>query len=143
MADRLSSISEMVKQASEAYVRAISTLSEAAQNLGGQAATDRDRMIENWLRLARMGKDGTILAIEQGFEIWEREVRRLNAQTDTAEKTPVNPMEQWAANWRKASETLTASGPWTEQFRKQAEAVQSTLAEGMRAWQNLWLPEKK
>ena len=33
-------------------------------------------LVENWLRVARMSKDGVITALEQGFKLWEREIRR-------------------------------------------------------------------
>jgi hypothetical protein len=52
-------------------------------------------------------------------------------------------MEAWAENWRKATESFSASGDWTEAARKQAESVQKTLQDGLRAWQRMWEPEKK
>ena len=140
MADNLSDIGEAIRKASEAYAEAIAAVSKALQNIAAQAGGgDRDRLVENWLRLARMSKDGLITAIEQAYEFWERGVRRTSTGGATAAP---NPMEALAENWRKATETF-ASGNWSEEARKQAENVQKTLAEGIRAWQRMWAPEKK
>ena len=141
MADNLSGFGEAIRQAGEAYAETIATLTKALLGSGEKAAgTDRDRTIENWLRLARMSKDGMITALEQGFELWEREVRRM-ATSSSAEKPPANPFEAWSENWRKAMDAVSGSAG-NEEFRKQAEAVRSRFAEGMRAWQSLWEREK-
>ncbi|MGH7933842.1 MAG: hypothetical protein ACREQN_11850 [Candidatus Binataceae bacterium] len=147
--DNLSGIAEAIKKASEAYGEALSAAGKALENLAKQASgVDRDRIVEHWLRIARMSKDGVIAALEQGFELWERECRRMAASGGAAgASAPRNPMEAWAENWRKATEAFAAgtsgSANWAEEARKQAETVQKTLQEGMRAWQRLWEPEKK
>ena len=141
MADNLSDIGEAIRKASEAYAQAIAAVSKALQNIAAQAGGgDRDRLIENWLRVARMSKDGIITAIEQAYEFWEREVRRSGA--GGASEKPSNPMDAWAENWRTATEAF-ASGNWSEEARKQAESVQKILADGIRAWQRMWEPAKK
>jgi hypothetical protein len=141
MADNLSDIGEAIRKASEAYAEAIAAVSKALQNIAAQAGGgDRDRLIENWLRVARMSKDGMITAIEQAYEFWEREVRRR--ATGGAAAQPSNPMEAWAENWRKATEAF-ASGNWSDEARKQAESVQKILTDGIRAWQRMWAQEKK
>lgn len=144
--ENLSGIGEAIRKASEAYAEALSAVSRALENIarGAAGGAERDRLVENWLRVARMSKDGVITALEQGFELWEREIRRMvaAAQGPAAEK-PSSPMEAWAENWRKATEAFSGSGSWGEESRKQAEMVQRTLQEGLRAWQRLWEPEKK
>jgi hypothetical protein len=95
-----------------------------------------------------MAKDGMVTALEQGFQWWERQLREQVRRTGSAagagsEKKHANPMEAWAENWRKATESFSASGDWTEAARKQAESVQKTLQDGLRAWQRMWEPEKK
>jgi hypothetical protein len=141
----LSGIGEAIRKASEAYVEALSTVGKALQDIAAQsmAGADRERVVDNWLRVARMSKDGVVSALEQGFELWEREVRRA-VETSKGGHAPraTNPMEAWAENWRKATEAFAGSG-WSEEARKQAAMVQSTLQEGLRAWQRLWEPEKK
>lgn len=144
MADNLSGIGDAIRKASEAYAEAIATVSKALEEIAKQAGSaDRERLVENWLRVARMSKDGVVTALEQGFELWEREIRRMVAAGAGAAKAPKNPMETWAENWRKATEAFTGGAGWSEEARKHAETVQKTLAEGVRAWQRLWEPEKK
>jgi hypothetical protein len=141
MADNLSDIGEAIRRAGEAYAEAIAAVSKALRDIAARAGgSDRDRLVENWLRVARMSKDGMITAIEQAYEFWEREVRRGSASGPSAK--PSNPMDTWAENWRKATEAF-ASGNWGEEARKQAESVQKILSDGIRAWQRLWEPEKK
>ena len=141
MADNLSDIGEAIRKASEAYAEAIAAVSKALQNIAAQASGgDRDRLIENWLRVARMSKDGMITAIEQAYEFWEREVRRTATGNPSATRS--NPMDALAENWRKATEAF-ASGNWSEEARKQAQNVQKILSDGVRAWQRIWEPEKK
>ena len=141
MADNLSDIGEAIRKASEAYAEAIAAVSKALQNIAAQAGSgDRDRLIENWLRVARMSKDGMITAIEQAYEFWEREVRRT--ATGNSSSTRSNPMDALAENWRKATQAF-ASGNWSEEARKQAQNVQKILSDGVRAWQRMWEQEKK
>jgi hypothetical protein len=140
-------IGDVIRKASEAFAETLSAVDKAVKDLAAQASAgiDRDQMVENWLRAARMSKDGMVTALEQGFQWWERQVReqaRRSASAKGEEKKP-NPMEAWAENWRKATESFGASSKWTEEARKQAESVQKTLEDGLRAWQRMWEPEKK
>jgi hypothetical protein len=142
-------IDEVIRKASEAFADTLSAVNRAVKDLAAQAGAgvDREQMVENWLRAARMSKDGMITALEQGFQWWERQMREQVRRSATAagagaEKKP-NPMEAWAENWRKATESFGASGKWTEEARKQAESVQKTLQDGLRAWQRMWEPGKK
>ncbi|HUN59625.1 MAG TPA: hypothetical protein VMU41_16045 [Candidatus Binataceae bacterium] len=146
--DNVFGISEAIRKASEAYVQALTTVTKALQGLASQAnSADRDRLVENWLRVARMSKDGIITALESGFQYWENEIRRNAAATRATNATAEekNPMEAWAENWRKATEAFTSgpAGSWTEEMRKQSEAVQKSLQDGIRQWQKLWEPDKK
>jgi len=143
--DNLSGIGEAIRKASEAYAEALGAVGKALQNLaGGTAGVDRDRLVENWLRVARMSKDGVITALEQGFELWEREIRRTVATAKGSRRQSSNPMEAWTENWRRATEAFSGgAGSLGEEARKQAETIQKTLQDGLRAWQRLWEPEKK
>jgi len=146
MADNLSGIGEAIRRAGEAFAEAITAMSKTVENVAGKASAgpERDRLIENWLRIARMSKDGAMTAIEHGFEVWEREVRRLMTSGGQSQSA-ANPMEAWAENLRKATESLVGGNmaSLSEEARKQAETVQKTVADGIRAWQRLWAPEKK
>jgi hypothetical protein len=145
--DNLSGISDAIRKACDAYVQALSTVTKALQSLASQGAgADRDKLIENWLRVARMSKDGIVTALDHGFEYWEKEIRRTAASAQEASSAAAkNPMDAWAENWRHATEAFTAgpAGSWSEEARKQAEAIQKTLLEGMKQWQRLWEPDKK
>jgi hypothetical protein len=145
--DGFSATAEAIRKACESYVQALTTVTKALQGLAGQASgADRDRVIENWLRVARMSKDGIITALETGFQYWENEIRRRATASSPAGATAAkNPMEAWAENWRRATEAFTSgpAGDWTEELRKQSEAVQKSLQDGIRQWAELWQPEKK
>jgi hypothetical protein len=144
MADNFSDVGEAIRKASEAYAQAIAAVSKALQNIAVQAGgTDRDRLVENWMRVARMSKDGIITAIEQAFQFWENEVRRSTTASTSGSTSarPSNQMDALAENWRKATEPFT-SGNWSEDARKQAENVQKILSDGIRAWQRMWEPQK-
>jgi len=144
--DNLSGIGEAIRKASAAYAEALAAVGKALQGLaGGAAGGDRDRLVENWLRVARMSKDGVITALEQGFELWEREIRRTVASAKgAAHQESASPMDAWTENWRKATEDFSSgTGTFGEEARKQAETIQKTLQDGLRAWQKLWEPEKK
>ncbi|HTQ23984.1 MAG TPA: hypothetical protein VMI09_04760 [Candidatus Binataceae bacterium] len=145
--DDFSGIGEVIRKASEAFADTLSAVNKAVMDFGAQAgaSADREQMVETWLRAARMSKDGMVNALEQGFQWWERQIRdqvRRSAGA-SAEKRGTNPMEAWAENWRKATEAFGASDKWTEEARKQAESVQKTLQDGLRAWQRMWEPERK
>src|SRR5258708_39213034 len=106
MADNLAGIGDAMRKAAEAFADAIGAVSKSIQSSAANSSgRDRERTIENWLRIARMSKDGAITAIEHGFELWEREVRR-RAGAESAAKPSSNPMDAFADNLRKAAESL-------------------------------------
>jgi hypothetical protein len=146
----LSSINDVIRKASEAFAETLSAVNKAVKDFAAQASAgiDREQMVENWIRAARMSKDGFVSALDQGFQWWERRVREQVRRTAASSGAPggkkqPNPMEEWAETWRKATESFAASGKWAEEARKQAETVQKTLQDGLRAWQRMWESEKK
>jgi hypothetical protein len=144
--DNVSGIADAIRKATEAYAESLAAVTKALQNLASQTSgADRERVVENWLRLARMSKDGVVTALEHGFELWERECRRMaSAPEGASAQGASDPMAAWAENWRKATEAFSGStSGWSEEARKQAETIQKTLQDGMRAWQRLWEPQKK
>jgi hypothetical protein len=143
MANDISGISDAIQKSAEAFAKAISAVSEALQGASNlSAGSDRDRLLENWMRVARLSKDGVITALEQGFKTWERQVRQLTGQDSKAE-APANPLQAWAENWRSAIDAFTGSGNASDEARRQAEAFQKTFADSVRAWQRVWLPDRK
>ena len=145
----LGNVAETIRKTTEAYSQALAAAMAllAAAPKGGPVANPA---VEQWLRLARMTKDGLVTAIEQGFELWEREYRRAmsGAAAASSPAPATNPFEIWAENWRKALEAMTAAStakaadPWAEQAKQQAELMQKTLQEGLNAWQRMWSPPR-
>lgn len=144
MADNLSGIEEAIRQASQGFAEAIMAVSKSIQN-AAKGGGDRERAIENWLRIARMSKDGVITAIEHGFEVWEREMRRAtSANGRSAPKASSQPMEAWAENLRKATDALLGRGPdSSDEMGRPIESVRKAVADSIRAWQRLWESEKR
>jgi hypothetical protein len=144
MPGRFDSFEEAIKHANDAYAAAISTLTKAVQDVPPETpASNREPAIDNLVRIARMNKDALIAAIEQGFQFWEHQVRRISAggaeasasrspeppsSSSSPGATTPNPMETWAENWRKATDSFVPAGT-NEDLRRQAEAVQQAFAQ--------------
>jgi hypothetical protein len=60
----------------------------------------------------------------------------------SAAQSAANPMEMWAENWKRATEAFTGGAGWGDQARRQAELVQKTLDEGLKAWRRSGRPKK-
>ncbi len=75
--------------------------------------------VEQWISLARMGKDGVVAAITQSFDLWERECRRLMGAVPlgSVASSPMNPAEVWAEGWKT----------WTESWQR---ALDTTARRG-------------
>jgi hypothetical protein len=146
-------VANALRKMGDAYVQALSNMNSAVADLRNRPGEDRNRALEYWLRVARMSKDGFVTAIDQGFELWEREMRRAITSTSAArspkpprrarrsKKAPVNPLEAWTENWTKASRSAIESlqsGELGDRARKQAERFADTLQEGLKAWQRMW-----
>ena len=145
--EALPNFTDAIRKVTEAYIEGFSIMTRTLGSLPKDGAETR-RLAEQWLRLARMLKDGTVTAIDQGFELWERQVRQiLDATTAAAPAAPfANPMEIWAENWKKGLDTMMGAGAttWSEEVRKQTELLQKTMQEGLAAWARLrQLPERK
>jgi hypothetical protein len=104
------------------------------------------RLAEQWLGVARMMKDGTVSAIEQGFDLWEQQARQVLGAAAGASSVPSGiPAQAWAEHWKKSFDAMLPGGaPWSEALRKQTELLQKTMQESALAWQRLWpSPERK
>ncbi len=136
---------EAIRALSEAYAQTLSILAKSLEALPRQNGEARRRLAEQWLQMARSSKEAYVTALDQGFALWERECRRLTGAAAPAPgPAPANPFEAWAETWKTSVEAFTAAGPpgapWAEPVRKQAEAVQQAMQEGLRAWQRLLSP---
>ncbi len=143
MTDAGSSFADAIRKTCEAYSEAVSTITKGIEAMPATGGEAQRRMVDQWLGLARMSKESFVTALNQTFDLWERECRRLAGGPATSPLPPwTNPLEAWSENWRRSMETfLAASRPgdfWAEQARRQTEMVQQTLEEGLRAWQRLW-----
>lgn len=147
MTDYMSDVLKAMRTAGDAYAETLATLSKAFEQMSKQATGptgERAQILENWLRVARMSKDGLVISIEQGFELWERECRRIAASAKSGADEASSPFEAWTENWKRAAEALQAgSGTWNSETQKFAEGVQKSLQEGLRAWQSLWESPRK
>ena len=138
-------MTEAMRKMTEAYAQALAVMTRTLESLAAQGPEAR-RMGEQWLRLARMTKDGAITAMDQTFEIWEREIRRMLDAGAPRPTPPKNPMEAWTEAWQKTMQDLTSAAPgarWADEARRQVEQVQQTFQEGLRAWQRLWQPPER
>jgi hypothetical protein len=140
-------VADTVRKMTEAYAEwfSIMTRTPAPGALPWDSGEVR-RLAEQWLALARMIKDGTVSAIDQGFDLWERQARQALDAVAAAPSVPSGtPAEAWAENWKKTLDAMLPGGAtWSEALRKQTEQLQKTMQEGSLAWQRLWQsPERK
>ena len=142
--DGLPNFADAIRKMTEAYAEWFSIMTRTPGLLPRDSGEMR-RLAEQWLRLTRMIKDGTVTAIDQGFEVWERQVRQvLDALTAASSAPSGTPMEAWAENWKKGLDAmLTGGATWSEEVRKQTELLQKTMQEGLLAWQRLWQPPER
>ncbi|MGH7947632.1 MAG: hypothetical protein ACREQF_00185 [Candidatus Binataceae bacterium] len=149
----LTDIGNALRKMGEAYAQALSNMNAAAGELRDRPGEERNRTLEYWLRIARMSKDGFVAAIDQGFELWEREMRRALTAAPArkpaarrprrAKKAPTNPLDAWTENLSKTAQSVREaleSGELGTRARKQAEQFANTLQDGLKAWQRLWQP---
>jgi hypothetical protein len=138
-------ISEVIRKTCEAYAEGLSAVMKALESLPRESGEAHRRMVERWLDLARASKDSFITALNQGFELWERECRRAVGAPHAPGATGPggNPLEAWADGWRRTLDAFAGSAvtdAYREAVRRQGEMVQRALEDGMRAWQGLWQP---
>lgn len=144
-----SSIADAMRKMCEAYAEGLSVVMKTIESLPRQGGEAHRRMAEEWLNLARLSKESFVTALNQGFELWERECRRAIGAPHPPGGAPPsgNPIEAWAENWKRTVEAFTSGGApgeaWREAARQQSEIVQQSLQEGMRAWQRLWQPPER
>jgi hypothetical protein len=143
--DALPDIADTIRRLNEAYAQTLSAMTKAVESFPKPGSEAQRRLAEEWLRVARMSKDGIVTAVNQGFELWERECRRALGALPTE---PLgNPMEAWAENWRKTLDAFTGASKlgeaWSEEARKQFELAQQAMQEGLRVWQRFWQPGER
>src|SRR5437667_9852130 len=75
--ENAANFADAVRQTFEAYTEALSAVMKALEKLPKEGGDAHRQMVEQWLDLARMSKKSVVAAINQGFDLWEREDRRL------------------------------------------------------------------
>jgi hypothetical protein len=137
-------LTDAMRRTSEAYAEGLAAVMKAIGDLPKDSGALQRHALEQWLGLARTNKDGFVAAVNQGFDIWERECRRLvGAPHPSAAAAPgANPMEAWLENWQRAVGAMTtaagAGEAYRELVRRQTELVQQALLDGVRMWGRLW-----
>jgi len=122
---------------------------KALEKLPKQGGDAHRQTVEQWLALARMSKESVVAATNQGFDLWERECRRLVGAPHSPGPASVSGamIDALAESWRRTLVAFVPGGspedPWAERARRQAELVQQGLLDSLRAWQRLWQPPQR
>jgi hypothetical protein len=139
-------VADTIRKMTEAYAEwfSVMTRTPAPGTLpwGGEEVR---RLAEQWLGLARMIKEGTVSAIDQGFDLWERQARQALDAMAAASSVPSvpsgNPAEAWTENWKKTFDAMLPGGAaWGEELRKQTEQFQKMMQEGSKKIFDAMLP---
>jgi hypothetical protein len=144
MMEQVASVAEAMRKTFEAYTEALSAVVKALEKLPTQGGDAHRRVVEQWLDLACMSKESAVAAINQGFDLWERECRRLVGAPHAAGSASISGtmIDAWAERWKRTLDAFAPAGPrdepWAEQARRQAELVQQSLLDSLHAWQRLW-----
>src|SRR2546428_11792292 len=120
-------VADPVRKTFEAYTEALSAVMKALEQLPKQGGHAQRQTVEQWLALARMSKESVVAAINQGFDLWERECRRLVGGPHFPGPASVlgAVIAALAESWRRTLGGFvpggTAEDPWAERARRQAE----------------------
>ncbi|MDB5108108.1 MAG: hypothetical protein JWM69_1049 [Candidatus Binatus sp.] len=147
--DESSGIGKLLRDLNQAYMDGLSTISSAISELGKRRIPDAERQIERWIGVARAAKDGYVASIDQGFAMWEKQIRKMLApdrsktekETKRDANTPPNQLEAWLEEWKKANESFTHSlreSGLGEEAMKQAKEFRKTFESGLKSLQKLW-----
>ncbi len=145
--DAQATLADAIRKTFEAYTEGLAAVMKV---LGGDLPRESGelhrRAVEQWLDLARANKDSFVTAVNQSFDIWERECRRLVGAPHLpgAPAFGANPMEVWLENWQRAVAAMTAGSvpgaPYRDLVRRQTELVQQALLDGISVWRRFWQP---
>jgi hypothetical protein len=139
-------VADTVRKMTDAYAEwfSVMTRTPAPGTLPWGSGEVR-RLAEQWLGLARMIKEGTVSAIDHGFELWERQARQaLDAMAAASSGPSVpsgNPAEAWVENSKKVFDAMLPGGAtWSEELGKQTEQFQKMMQEGSKKILDAMLP---
>lgn len=111
--------------------------------MGAQmTGTSARALVDQWFALARATKDTMISAFDIGFDLWERESRRLIGAGAPPASTPsATAADAWLDGWKRLMESYAVawrSAAWADQARAQTEFTARLLNESLKAWRPLW-----
>jgi hypothetical protein len=66
-------LTDAMRRTSEAYAEGLAAVMKVIGDLPKDSGALQRHALEQWLGLARTNKDGFVAAVNQGFDIWERE----------------------------------------------------------------------
>lgn len=148
-------IGKVLRDITQAYVDGLSTIGGAIADLAKRRIPDGERQMEHWIAVARAAKDGYVVAIDQGFAIWERRIRQTMAPAQSSsygkesksdQKAPASQIEAWLEEWRNANESFIQSireSGLGEEALKQTRELRKTLEDALKNLQKLWQPSSK
>ena len=148
-------IGKVLRDITQAYVDALSTIGGAIGDLAKRRMPEGERQMERWIGVARAAKDGYVAVVDQGFAIWERQIRWTMARAQSAsaakepepeQKAPGSQIEAWLETWRNANESFMQSireSGLGEEALKQTRELRKTLEDGLKNLQRLWQPSSK
>jgi hypothetical protein len=142
-------LTDAMRRTSQAYAEGLAAVMKAIGDLPRESGEFHRHALEQWLSLARTNKDGFVAAVNQGFDMWERECRRVAGapHPSSAAAPGTNPMQAWLENWQRAVGAMTTAGGAGEAYRdlvrRQTELVQQALLDGVRMWGRLWQPSER
>jgi hypothetical protein len=148
-------IGKVLRDITQAYVDGLSTIGGAIGDLAKRRIPEGERQMERWIGVARAAKDGYVAVIDQGFAIWERQIRRTMARAQSSsaakepeseQKAPGGQIEAWLDTWRNANESFMQSireSGLGEEALKQTRELRKTLEDGLKNLQKLWQPSSK
>jgi hypothetical protein len=150
--DDSAGIGKLLRDITRAYEDGLAAIGSAINDLGKRRIPDSQRQIERWIGVARAAKDGYVAAIDQGFALWERRIRRALApgksETDSRreQKAGAGQLDAWVEEWRKANESFMHSigeSGLGEEALKQARELRKTFENGLKNLQKLWQPSSE
>lgn len=149
--DDSAGIGKLLRDITRAYEDGLAAIGSAIGDLGKRRIPDSERQIERWIGVARAAKDGYVAAIDQGFALWERRIRRAltpeksgpEKESRREQKAPASQLDAWVEEWRKANESFMQSvgeSGLGEEALKQAKELRKTFESGLKNLQKLWQP---
>ena len=147
--DDSAGIGKLFNDLTRAYEDGLAAIGSAINDIGKKRIPESERQIERWIGVARAAKDGYVAAIDQGFKLWEKRIRRAltpeksepEKENRREQKAPSSQLDAWMEEWRNANESFmrsVADSGIGEEALKQARELRKTVEGGLKNLQKLW-----